>query len=63
MAFNVSCYFLKFLILKRLIFFFVKLCYNVIKKPTILLEISKIAPLISRRTTKTLDIVKSQLNI
>ena len=60
MAFNVSCYFLKFLILKRLIFF-VKLCYNVIKKPTISLEISKIVPL-SRRTTETLD-VKSQLNI
>ena len=40
MAFKVSYYFLKFLILKRLIFF-VTLYYNVIKKSTILLVISE----------------------
>ena len=47
--------------LSYLFYLFGKLCYNVIKKPTILLEISKIVRL-SRRTTETLD-VKSQLNI
>ena len=52
MDFNVSCYFLKFLILKRLIFF-VKLCYNVIKKSTTLLETSEIVPL-SRGNSKSL---------
>ncbi len=55
MAFNISCcfLFLKLLIFKETKFFFVKVCYNVIKKPTTLLGTSKIVPL-SRRTTETL---------
>ncbi len=52
MALNVSCCFFKLLILKGLNFF-VKLCYNVIKKPATLPETSKIVPL-SRGNSKSL---------